>query len=175
MPHGIRPTPNILRKAIFDILGQDLTGMVILELFAGSGAIGLEALSLGAKMVTFVEREPLCSRVIEENLKLLNIPSYENGQIRYQVIPSDVFAAIKQMARLGKKFDCIILDPPYGEELGKKVLKLLTSYDILHPVCYLIIQFDKWETLPKAEGPFRLIKERKYGTSFLAVYERKPS
>ena len=74
MPEGIRPTQNLTRKALFDLLGQDLTGLTFLDLFAGSGAVGLEALSRGAQKVTFVEKDERSGEVIRENLDLLGVP-----------------------------------------------------------------------------------------------------
>ena len=73
MPQGIRPTQNVVRKALFDVLGQDMEGIDFLDLFAGSGAVGLEALSRGAKKVVFVDHDPRCIEVIEKNISLLKI------------------------------------------------------------------------------------------------------
>ena len=172
MPRGIRPTQNVVRKAIFDIVGHDLSELDFLELFAGSGAVGFEAVSLGAKKVTWVENDPRCIKVIEDNLRVLNIKSDDNPNLNFQVIEGDVFAMIKQMARNNKKFDFIFLDPPFGDGLVKKALKTLNAYDILHPDCFVIVQYDKSEILPESEqGRFHLIKQRKYGSSTLAVYK----
>lgn len=187
MPAGISPTKNLLRKAVFDILG-DISGADFLELFAGSGAVGWEAFSRGAKTVTLVEREPRCVEVIHENLRLLGIDQLSSimdshphkgegntldtsGQLT--IIPADVFVAIKQLAKNDKKYDIVFLDPPFGVGLGKKALKALGAYDILHPNCFLLIQVEKNEIFPAQEGRFHLIKEKKYGVSHLWVYTKK--
>ncbi len=189
MPHGIRPSPNIIRKAMFDVFGQDLKGIEFLDLFAGSGAVGLEAMSCGAQRVTFIENDPVHVQVIEDNLKLLGIDRSSNSgpalggagykpappKAGYEVIQGDTFYAIKQLAKIKRKFDFIFIDPPYGAELAKKTLNLLSAYDILTPDCYIVVQHDKWETLPESEGRFFLIRQKKYGTSFLAIYEGKLS
>ena len=175
-PLGIRPIQNVVRKAVFDMLGHDLAGMDFLELFAGSGAVGLEAASLGAKRVVWVEHDPRCCKAIEDSLRVLNLNSYENSNPNYQLIPSDAFAAVKQLARLNKKFDVIYLDPPYGVELAKKILKTLNAYDILAPDCFVILQCYKSEILPEPEqGRFLLIKQKHYGASYLSVYKDKRS
>ncbi len=176
MPAGIRPSQNIVRKAVFDILGQDLKQMEFLELFAGSGAVGMEAVSLQAQKVIWVEKNLQFARVIEDNLRVLNIRSYGNHEHRFKVIQADSFATVKEMFRQGRKFDIVFADPPYGVGLVKKTLKTLNAYDILHPDCFLIIQHDKRETLPEDfPGRFRLIIRRKYGTSYLTVYTKKTS
>ena len=85
MPFGIRPTQSITRKALFDILGQDLEGVTMLDLFAGSGAVGLEAISRGAKKVILVEKDPKCADVINENIRILSIGGDGSGVHRLQV------------------------------------------------------------------------------------------
>ena len=106
MPAHIRPTQNILRKAVFDIIGHDLEGIRLLDLFAGSGAVGMEALSCGAAEVCFVERDPVCVKVIRENLALLK-PA-ERG-LKAEVLEQDAFAAIKALAREQRMFDIVFL------------------------------------------------------------------
>lgn len=170
MPAGIRPTQNVVRKAIFDLIGHDLSGLGFLELFAGSGAVGLEAASFGAKKVTWVENDPRCVKVIEDNLRLLNIKFYENPDLNFQVLEGDSFAMIKRLAGQNKKFDIVFLDPPFGVGLAKKTLKTLMAHDILQPDCFVIIQCDKSEILPLPEqGRLLLVTQRKYGSSVLTV------
>src|SRR3989338_8645565 len=87
MPEGIRPTQNLTRKALFDLLGHDLTGLTFLDLFAGSGGVGLEALSRGAQKVTFVEKDENNSQLIRENLDLLGVPLLgSNRQATFEVV-----------------------------------------------------------------------------------------
>ena len=170
MPAVIRPTPDIIRKAIFDIVGQSLEGMRFLDLFAGSGAVGIEAISRSAKNVIFVEKDSRCYDIIEENLKVLNIVSLQNDTPSYFVINADTFVAIKQFHQRGERFDIVFVDPPYQRGLAKKTLKTLSAYDILHPNSIIIIQHDKNEILPEAEGRILSVRERKYGNSFVSIY-----
>ncbi len=110
MPKGIRPTQNLVRKAIFDILG-DIEGLSFLELYAGSGAVGLEALSRGARDLTFVESDRDCVLAIQKNiasLKLQNCRLYQK----------DAPEAIKALEMNGRTFDLIFLDPPYHSSLA---------------------------------------------------------
>lgn len=171
MPHGLRPTTNMTRKAIFDIIGHDLEGWAVLDLFAGSGSVGLEALSLGARKVTFVEGDPKYYAVLEENTTLLGFKSPGSFSDQVELMNADAFAAVKNLSRQGRKFDLIFLDPPYNRDLLKKILKTLEAYDILNPNSFLVVEHSKDEKLPDLEGRFVLGTHRKYGISNLAVYQ----
>lgn len=169
MPEGIRPAQNMLRKAIFDIIGHDLSGVEMLDLFAGSGAVGIEALSNDVKHVTMVERDAKNARIIEENLRLLDP---DLGRDRYKVHVGDVFATIKLMARTDRRFNVVFFDPPYGQQLGKKTLNILLTHDILTPHSFILAKYDKFDRMPEVPSDFTEIKHQKYGTSFLTIYER---
>ncbi|MDP8213295.1 MAG: 16S rRNA (guanine(966)-N(2))-methyltransferase RsmD [Candidatus Zapsychrus exili] len=169
----IRPTQHVTRKAIFDILGHDFEGLRVLELCAGSGAIGIEALSRGAREVVFVEKDPKVYKIIHDNLDILSVSPNEEGDMPYETMNLDMFVAIKMLAKKGEKFDVIVFDPPYGRELAKKVLKTLDSYDILHRNCILVAQHPKDEALPEEEGRFLIFKQKKYGRTLLSLYKIK--
>ncbi|MBF0594412.1 MAG: 16S rRNA (guanine(966)-N(2))-methyltransferase RsmD [Candidatus Omnitrophica bacterium] len=175
MPAHIRPTQNLLRKAVFDIIGEDLDGLSFLDLFSGSGAMGFEALSCGATEVCMVERDPKCVECIEENLMI--IKPGERGQ-RAELVTKDVFATIKEMARTERKFHVVFFDPPFDMKLGRKTLKTLLTHDILHANSFLVAQYGIDETLPDLDGivtiagKFLLVKDKVYGSSRLTVFER---
>jgi len=171
MPKGIRPTQDKVRKALFDILGN-IEGLSFLELFAGSGAVGLEALSQGAKEAVFVEKDRKCTEKIKENLSALGLVELPACRQAGRVIELDVFKAIEQLNNQGRKFDIIFLDPPYYQELAKKALQTLSAYDILAPNGFVIIQHFKKDSLPEALGDLRLFKQAKYGDSVLSFYRR---
>ncbi len=168
MPATIRPTQDILRAAIFDILGHDLSGLKFLDLFAGSGAVGLEAVSRGAAEVILVEKDSQNAKIIEGNFELLKI-GYPH--VFHKVINADAFATIKDMARGNKQFDIVFFDPPFELKLAKKTLKHLMGYVILHPHSYVVAQFGEDDSLPDLEGRFKILKERMYGSSKLVVLE----
>jgi len=175
MPVHIRPTQNMLRKAVFDIIGHDLEGLSFLDLFSGSGAMGFEAISCGAGEVCMVERNPKCVETIEANMMI--IKPGERGQ-KVDVIIKDVFSSIKDMARKGRKFDVVFFDPPFDMKLGRKTLKTLLAHDILCPKSFLVAQYGTNETLPgldgivEMSGRFLLVKDKVYGSSHLSVFER---
>jgi 16S rRNA (guanine966-N2)-methyltransferase len=107
----VRPTPDLVRQALFNSLAARLEGSRVLELFGGTGALSLECLSRGARAALCIELSPKHARVIEQN-------SAEMGfsPATYQVRVMDVFTAIPQLAAAGEQFDLIVADPPYGEK-----------------------------------------------------------
>jgi 16S rRNA (guanine966-N2)-methyltransferase len=167
MPAGIRPTQNILRQALFDLIGHDLTGLSFLELFAGSGAVSLEAISRGASEVVMVEHNDLNAKTIQENCELLAIDLGES----YRLIHADALATLKRLSEEKKQFDLVFFDPPYGRKLAKKTLKLITTRDILHPQSLVIIQADSSEQLEVPEG-FTVLTQRRYGSSYLMILQK---
>jgi 16S rRNA (guanine(966)-N(2))-methyltransferase RsmD len=170
MPFGIRPTGDLMRKSLFDFLDPYIEGSDFVDIFSGSGSVGLEAISRGAKNVTFVEKDPKAASVIEENLMLLALPLAERKDRYFDVRKSDGLAAIKAFAAEKKTFDIVFIDPPYGRELAKKALKTLEGYDIVKPNSLVIFQHEKHEALPQAQGRFSVIRVKKFGSSFLTIY-----
>lgn len=188
MPKGIRPTQNKVRKAIFDILG-DIEGLSFLELFAGTGAVGIEALSAGAKRVVFVEQDRGCVEKIRQNLSVLQVGDF-------RVLGLDVFGAIEQLAKSREKFEIIFLDPPYYrdlalrrtlngvegvrsvprmspvESLAKKTLQLLGACDILAANGFIVAQHFTKDNLPDRQGGLILFKRFKYGDTALSLYKK---
>jgi 16S rRNA (guanine966-N2)-methyltransferase len=118
VPKGfdVRPTPDLVRQAIFNSLGDRVVGAVVLEAFAGTGALSLECLSRGAKHATCVEKSARHAQFIEQNIDLTRLDRHVID-IRIQ----DAFLAISQLVASGQKFDLIFADPPYGEKnIGKR-------------------------------------------------------
>src|SRR5882672_9857038 len=122
VPRGlaVRPTPDLVRQAIFNSLGDRVTGARVLELFAGTGALSLECLSRGAISAVCVEKSPGHAEILRRNFQTAGFPP-ESLQLRVQ----DVFTAIKQLSATGAKFELILADPPYGE---KNVGRRSTSF-----------------------------------------------
>jgi len=171
MPASIRPSQNIIRKAIFDIIGHDLAGLSFLELFSGSGAVGLEAISLGAGEVVMIEKDAKCHSVIEENITLLKLDPYDKDRPKIETYCMDAFVAVKRFSEKKRKFDLVFIDPPFGRELAKKALNLLSRYDILQPNCTVIVEHPKREILPEKAGRFSCFRQKTYGSSVLSLYK----
>jgi 16S rRNA (guanine966-N2)-methyltransferase len=118
VPKGlaVRPTPDLVKQAVFNSLGDRVQGAIVLELFAGTGALSLESLSRGAKSAVAVEKSQRHAGVLRQNVVAAGFAS-EQVQVRTQ----DVFAALTQLRELNARFDLILADPPYGEKnLGKR-------------------------------------------------------
>ncbi len=169
MPKNIRPTQDKVRKALFDILRGNIEGSIFLDLFAGSGSVGLEAFSRGAKEVILVENGQSGINAIRENLESL---SPEERVSKISLLAADAFRAIDSLVKQGKRFDIIFADPPYYKELANKTLKKLTSYDILSANGFLIMQHHKKDLLPKEAGFLRLLRQEKYGDTILTFYQK---
>ncbi len=121
---GLRPTPDRVRETLFNWLGQRLDGFSCLDLFAGSGALGLEALSRGAREVLFVESDRRALRAIEQTLGRLG---EEQVRGRAELWSADALSALGRCARLGRRYDLVFLDPPYKAGLLERVWPLLGS------------------------------------------------
>jgi len=165
MPGGIRPTQDKVRKAIFDILG-DVEGLSFLELYAGSGAVGFEALSRGIRELTMVEYNHDSILAIKKNISLLKASACN-------LYCLDAQKAIKLLSQKKKSFDIIFLDPPYHEGMAKKILHTLEGYDILAPNGLIVAQHLKSELLLESSLKFSLIKEAKYGDTWLSIFRKE--
>lgn len=130
-----RPTQGILRQAVFNICQHSIEGARFLDLFAGSGAMGLEALSRGAAKAVFVEQDKGAARCIRENISLLHMEKEAT------LISSNLFSALKILGKQKEPFDLVYIDPPYGQpELLIDVLKALEKEDIFAPECTVFIE-----------------------------------
>ncbi|MCS7244916.1 MAG: 16S rRNA (guanine(966)-N(2))-methyltransferase RsmD [candidate division WOR-3 bacterium] len=155
-PKGIRPTTSFLKKSIFDMLGNYILDKEILELFAGSGALGLEALSRGAKSCTFVDISRSSQKAILDNIKNLG---YIN---RTKFVKSE---ALKFLRNCNDKFDIIIADPPYNYKDYEKLLNL--AHSKLKEGGILILQLSSKVSL-EIEN-YKIIKDYKKGETRIIV------
>lgn len=150
-----RPTLARVKESIFSILPLSHDGFVTLDLFAGSGAYGLESLSRGAKMTYFVDNSRLAIRCINVNAK--------NIKEDYLVLEKDCFEALKELDSRGVKFNLVFLDPPYKSDLGDKALAFIESHDMLAPGGIIVYEHlnDK-KLLPKLLKRYIIIKSKDY-------------
>ena len=158
-----RPTADRVKEALFSIIQFDLPGARVLDLFGGTGQLGIEALSRGAKSAVFVDcREDAC-RLIKENLKRTKFES--DGT----VIRSDY---LQYLSRCKEKFDIIILDPPYAEVFLENALKCITEIDILQSGGIIIAERPLGKDLPCDFAGFTRSKDYKYGQILLTLYRK---
>ena len=168
----MRPTSSRVRESIFSILGQDLSGVRVLDLFAGAGTLGVEAVSRGAVSVTFVEEDRQHARAINENAELLK----ELAEV--QVLTMDAARAIRLLARNADPFDLVFVDPPYGRGLALTTLEQLAeaNAEVLEPDAMLVIETETDANLPPMAGSLVLDgKERIYGSTKLTFYREERS
>ncbi|MBI3332666.1 MAG: 16S rRNA (guanine(966)-N(2))-methyltransferase RsmD [Candidatus Omnitrophica bacterium] len=165
---AVRTTLDHVRQAIFNLLGERVEGARVLDLFSGSGALGIEALSRGASHVTFLDRSLFCIRTLQANLRNLEEDD------RCAVLRSDALTGIRNLAKRGALFDLVLLDPPYGGPLAIKSLNALADCAILLPSGLVVTEHDKRHPLPpKVESKAgRLILQRRerYGDTALTIY-----
>jgi pantetheine-phosphate adenylyltransferase len=157
---GVRPTSDRVREALFARLGE-LAGARVLDLYAGSGALGIEALSRGATGAVFVERSAAAAAVLRANLDALGLRDQS------QLVRGDVGAAVRRLGRAARRFDLVFLDPPYGSpDEAPKALRTIATSGILAPGATVVVETARGGELPTPEGLERL-DERRYGDTVI--------
>ena len=177
VPKGfdVRPTPDLVKQAIFNSLGPRVQGATVLELFGGSGALSLESLSRGAAAAVIVEKSGRTARMIRQNFESLEL---QPNQLELRA--QDAYIAIAQMAQANRKFDLIFADPPYGEKnIGKRsesfAQKLLDDPNLpalLIDGGLFVLGHSKRDTLDLPPG-WHERKILKHGDSNIRILERK--
>jgi len=168
MPKGaqIRPTQDRVRESVFNIL-SDVNGKRVLDLFAGSGAYGLEALSRGADHATFIENNSRCLSTIEANIESLEIP-----EPKYKVLRSSAYMALSRLEKDGELFDLIFVDPPYHKDMAKKCLLYLDYHDILAQLGLIVVEYFKADSLEAELNTLIPGKEHKYGDTVITIFKK---
>lgn len=159
---GVRPTLDRVRESLFNILYPDVSDSVFLDLFSGSGAIGFEALSRGAKEVVFVDRSKEVVSHLKECANMLKESAY--------IINSDYKSAVKRLS--GRRFDFIYLDPPYDFN-ERELLSELANSDIVDDKTTIIYEHKSENPLKNYEEWFIMYDERKYGIATLSFMRKK--
>jgi 16S rRNA (guanine(966)-N(2))-methyltransferase RsmD len=162
----LRPTSSKVRESLFNILAPRIKGSVFVDLYAGTGAIGMEAMSREAGTVYYVEADKKRAAAIEETLK--------GCGCRPKAIISNSKSEnfIKRAAKDGKVFDIVFLDPPYASGEAGPVLELMGSGEVLSPDALVVAEHASKETLPDEVGMLRKRKSYRYGDTTLTVMER---
>jgi 16S rRNA (guanine(966)-N(2))-methyltransferase RsmD len=160
----VRPTSDRVKEALFNILGNGLCeGASVLDLYAGTGNLGIEALSRGAKRACFVEKERDSLKTLKENLQECGLME------RAEIIPIDAVKAIHALEKKGESFDLVFLDPPYYRELADKTIEALGESTILREAV-VIAEHSARDALKKNYGRLRLKDERRYGDTSLSFF-----
>lgn len=162
-----RPTSELLRQAVFNVLGSRIHGARVLDLFAGTGAVGLEALSRGAAAATFVERDRHAAGSLRANLASLDLT------VRSRVVVGDALSVLTRLQTAGETFDCIFLDPPYAGDLAARCIERLAPGAVLRENGVLVVQTFHKTALPERAGVLRRTWRRRYGESSLTLYAKE--
>ena len=158
-PKGIRPTQGIVKAAIFNIVGPRIEGSHVLDLFAGSGAIGIEALSRGAAQVTFVDREPRGLAILRQNLDALELKD------RAHVVRGDVVHWLESSPDEVRRAGLVILDPPYEDVVLDRALMVL---DRLLTDATVVAEHSRRQTMPSLSR-LQVDRQRRYGDTMVTV------
>lgn len=160
----IRPTSDKVREAIFDLIGQFTVGLSVLDFFAGTGALAIEALSRGARRAVFVDNSPESLRLIRRNLALCG---YESEST---VLKKDLSRGLPKARELGDGVDLVFVDPPYRKEHLLPILTDLSVSSFLSPKATIVVEAGKEEHLPEIIGKLSLAKTRVYGDTKIYIY-----
>lgn len=160
-----RPTADRVKESLFNILGSRVLGCVFLDLFAGTGNIGIEALSRGAKKAVFVEKDRRAAGAIGHNLKMTGFES------RSKVVVRDVCQGLAGIVAEGDRFDIVFLDPPYGQGLEVPVMEKVQELKLLTSGGLIISESSKRDALPPEIGGISLFRQEKYGDTVISFYQ----
>ena len=162
---AIRPTSDRVRESIFDLIGHDATGLKVLDLFAGTGSLGIEALSRGALWAIFVDHSIQSVKLIKKNLLLTG---YEASGF---ILKKGLIRGLPLKYPLMKnKIDLVFIDPPYGKKLIPPLLMELADKKILATPSIVVAESSKTDILPDASGKLILSKSKIYGDTKIDIY-----
>jgi len=154
-----RPTTDRVKESLFNLIQFDIIDAVVVDLFSGSGALGLEAASSGAKEVTLVENYRKCHEAIEYNIE-------RTGLENVKLLKADVLSSFTRF----EKADVILMDPPYSQDFILPVLKKIADHEILNEDGKIVIEHSKNDTLPVSYEGFVRSKQKKYGIAMISIY-----
>jgi RNA methyltransferase, RsmD family len=168
-PTGLntRPITDMIKEALFNVLGSRVMGARFLDLFAGSGSVGIEALSRGAHKVIFVDYSNEAVKIVKENIDNCK---FSDG---YQILRNDVFKALGLLERQNARFDLIYVDPPFtNEKIFNEVMVAIDAIDILEPDGIIIIRAPRRKEMPVMFNGLNKYRSSHYGESSLHYYCR---
>ncbi len=172
----IRPTTDRAREALFSIIGSRIISSRVLDLYAGTGALGLEAFSRGAKQVVFIEKQYKALDLIKQNCSFCGMGLKNVQDDTLLIIKHDLSRGLPvnhPVFEEAEHFDLIFLDPPYTKGLAEESLLLLDGCDFLDPTALIIAEERSCETLPESFSRLTLTDQRKYGDTGFWFYEVK--
>ena len=171
----VRPTADRVKEALFRVFGEQVVETDFLDLCAGTGNIGLEALSQGAKSITFVDSNYHCIRIIESNLEMCG---FDRKHPQVRLIHLDARKALAQLGKRKATFDLIYFDPPYASKIHESCLRQIAEGGLLSPTGVLVIEHRKVKEADWTESlildELVLSRQKRYGDTMLSFYRRQP-
>jgi 16S rRNA (guanine966-N2)-methyltransferase len=159
---GTRPTADRVRVTLFDVLGPAIAGARVLDLFAGTGAVGIEALSRGAARVVFVEKDQAALRALRANLATLGA-----SRAAARVMAGDVLRVLGDLPMHEEPFDLVFIDPPYATALAGRALAAVAAARVSRPGGEVVVQHSTRDTLPMVDGFAEHRRGRRFGDTAL--------
>jgi 16S rRNA (guanine966-N2)-methyltransferase len=161
-----RPTTDKVKESIFNMIGPYFHGGVALDLFAGSGGVGIEALSRGMDKAIFVDRHPKAIQTIKQNVSLCKLED------KSEIYRNDAFRALKALIKRQLTFDCVFLDPPYKQQELEKILHILDNEQLVNENGFVVCEHEANVQLPNEVGQFQVIKKETYGIIGITIFQR---
>lgn len=165
----VRPTQDRIRESLFSILGDTVEGCVVLDAFAGSGALGIEALSRGAERAVFCDEKLECIRAIQENLKKCELT--DRAMVFRTRVPEGLSIVRKALAG---PCDLVFLDPPYGVEGKEQILEELHRFALLKERARIVLEHSQKDAFACVPAGFVVEDERRYGDTLLTFLNYQP-
>lgn len=159
---GIRPTADRVKESIFNILGGQLEGIRVLDLFSGTGSLGLEAISRGAQHVVFVEKSRSALNALKKNISLCGFDSHSI------VLAMSVPHGLAFMGQKGESFQVIFADPPYGRGWVEKTISEILAHGILSQDGMIVMEHAPYESLSRNHGKLVTLKQKTYGDTIIS-------
>ncbi len=171
VPSGtaVRPTQDRVREALFSILGETVGGCVVLDPYAGSGALGIEALSRGARRALFCDADAACVRAVEQNLRRCGM---EDRAVVFRTRVPEGFADVRRL--LVEPCDLVLLDPPYGAEQKERILEGLHRFALLKERARIVFEHAQKGAFTSVPACFVVVEERRYGDTLLTFLNYQP-
>ncbi|MEK3734505.1 16S rRNA (guanine(966)-N(2))-methyltransferase RsmD [Paenibacillus sp. FSL M8-0334] len=162
-----RPTTDKVKEAIFSMIGPYFEGGTVLDLFAGTGGLGIEALSRGMDRAVFIDSESKSIETVKENLKACRLEDSA------EVYRNDAGRALKALAKRSASFDLVFLDPPYRMKNGDELMLDMAARGLLRDEALVVLEYESSHTYPGDFETFRCLRKAEYGDTAVSIYRYK--
>lgn len=163
----VRPTSDRVKESLFNIIGTKIVGTHVLDLFAGTGNLGLEAWSRGAAKIVFIDESQASLQLVRSNI------AKAKAEKETTVIKGNAVKEIADLAARGERFDFIFCDPPYNKGLPAQIIEQVAKYDIVISGGYLIVEHSQHESLSELPLKLEIIRSEKYGETLISFLRCK--